>query len=238
MNFRDNPEASPSREHFGPAARSSGHALSPGRHFDAEVCFMKAILLSVAVFLMVANPAIAQTQGSSTSLERAASPGGAVRLHLSAGGYTVRPSKDNRIHARWFTRYDEDLASVRVKIDVNDKEAVIRASGPHNNFRVEIEIPARSRLYARLTAGELRIEGIEGSKDVESHAGEIDIDVGNPAWYRSVDASVYFGDLDAEAFRVSKGGIARSFTWQGGGDYRLHAHVGAGELRLYSRGAV
>ena len=199
---------------------------------------MKAILLGLTLCLVAASSTFAQTQTSPTSLERAASPGGSVRLHLSAGGYTVRPSSDNKIHVRWSTRYDEDLASVKVKIEVNDREAVIHTSGPHNNFRVEIEIPARSRLYARLTAGELRIQGIEGSKDVESHAGEIDIDVGNPASYGRVDASVYFGDLNAEAFRVSKGGIARSFTWQGGGEYRLHAHVGAGELRLYSRGAV
>lgn len=199
---------------------------------------MKAILLGLTLCLVLAPSSFAQTANSPTALERAASPGGAVRLHLSAGGYSVRPSADNKIHVRWSTRYDEDLASVKVRIEVNDREAVIRTSGPHNNFRVEIEIPARSHLYARLTAGELRIQGIEGSKDIESHAGEIDIDVGNPASYGRVDASVYFGDLDAEAFRVSKGGIGRSFTWHGAGDYRLHAHVGAGELRLYSRGAV
>jgi hypothetical protein len=193
------------------------------------------IIPGLAFSLLLVSSGFAQSGLPPTSLEREASAGGTVRLRLSAGGYRIRASRDNKIRVRWETRWPDELASVRVDVEVRGKEARIRTRGPSNNFQVEIEIPAASDVYARLTAGELSIEGIEGSKDIESHAGDLAIDVGRPESYGRVDASVLAGDLDAAAFRISKGGLWRSFTWHGGGNYRLHAHVGAGELRLYSR---
>ena len=56
--------------------------------------------------------------------------------------------------------------------------------------------------------------------------------VGKADDYGHVDASVNAGDLDAEPFGVSKGGLFRSFDKHGSGKYRLHAHVGAGDLVL------
>jgi len=47
-----------------------------------------------------------------------------------------------------------------------------------------------------------------------------------------VDASVNSGELNAAAFNVEKGGLFRSFSQSGPGKYRMHAHVGAGELDL------
>jgi hypothetical protein len=41
------------------------------------------------------------------------------------------------------------------------------------------------------------------------------------------------GDVKAPAFGVNKGGLFRSFRKEyPGGKYRLHAHVGAGDLVL------
>jgi hypothetical protein len=45
-------------------------------------------------------------------------------------------------------------------------------------------------------------------------------------------ASVNSGELNARTFDVEKGGLFRSFERSGPGKYRLHAHVGAGELDL------
>jgi len=66
---------------------------------------------------------------------------------------------------------------------------------------------------------------------VELSFGDLTIEA-NPEDYAHVDASVYSGDLDAEPFAISKGGLFRSFEKRGPGKYRLHAHVGAGELML------
>jgi DUF4097 and DUF4098 domain-containing protein YvlB len=168
-----------------------------------------------------------------TSLDTNFQSGGKIRMQLAGGDYKIEPSPDNKIHINWHMKETNKLKDVRVTADVRDKDAVIRTSGPHNVSFV-IQVPSRSGLYVRLMAGDLKIKDISGDKDIESHAGDVEIDVVDPESYRNVDASVNFGDLDASAFHVSKGGIARSFKSTGHGEYLLHAHVGAGDLRLYS----
>ena len=58
------------------------------------------------------------------------------------------------------------------------------------------------------------------------------IEVGPREDYRSVQASVTAGDLSARPFDVTKGGLFRSFSWQGQGKYSLTARLTAGDLTL------
>ena len=71
-------------------------------------------------------------------------------------------------------------------------------------------------------------------KDISSHAGEIDIDVGNPSDYRRVEASVWAGELHVQPFGPAREGLFRSFDWTGPGRYLLNARLKAGELRLHA----
>jgi hypothetical protein len=73
---------------------------------------------------------------------------------------------------------------------------------------------------------------VTGNKDIELHAGQLNVEVGKPEDYAHVEGSVNTGEVNAMAFNVSKGGLFRSFQKDGPGKYRLHAHVGAGELDL------
>ena len=82
------------------------------------------------------------------------------------------------------------------------------------------------------------IRRVEGDKDVELHAGELDIDVVRAEDYKHVDAGVWAGELHAAAFRVAKEGLFRSFDWTGTGRYSLHAHLKAGEIRLHANQAA
>ena len=112
-------------------------------------------------------------------------------------------------------------------------EAELRISGgPKNDLQVTIEVPRSSMLYVRMPAGELSVEGVAGDKDIELHAGELTVGVGDSTDYGHVDASVFAGDLEAAPFHESHGGLFRSFEKTGTGKYRLHAHVGAGDLTL------
>jgi len=47
-----------------------------------------------------------------------------------------------------------------------------------------------------------------------------------------VDASVYAGEVDAEAFGDNNGGLFRSSSKTAEGPNHLHAHVGSGQLAL------
>ena len=196
-----------------------------------------ASIFGVTLAAFLVGQSDGQLPRLSDSLERAFAPGGQIHMNLSAGEYRISGAKDHRIHVLWKVRNAADLPRVRVQADVKGSEATVATDGVRDGFEVEIQVPARSGLRVRLTAGDLTVEGIEGNKDIESHAGDLTIDVGRAEDYSRVDAALWAGDLEAPAFNVSKGGLFRSFDWKGNGVYTLHAHLKAGDLRLLSRHA-
>jgi hypothetical protein len=165
-------------------------------------------------------------------VERAFAAGGTVHLDLAAGGYKLTGTDANRIRIQWRTRRPSDVDRVGVRAEVNGTTARISTSRPRDGLFVEIELPSRTSLVLSLSAGDLLIRGIEGSKDVSVWAGDVGIEVGEPAQYRSVHASVQMGDLSARPFNVSKGGLFRTFRTTGKGPYDLRARLFAGDLTL------
>jgi len=85
-----------------------------------------------------------------------------------------------------------------------------------------------------MRAGDVRIQGIEGNKDIHMTAGDLSIEL-SPASYSLVNASVTVGDLRASPFRISKEGFKNSFEWRGSGEYTLRASLFAGDLTLSSQ---
>jgi len=159
--------------------------------------------------------------------------GGTIRLHLEAGGYTISPADSERIVVTCHARTEEQLRHIKVEIKRMAASADIYISDtPNNNFRGIVEVPRRSNLWVRLSAGELVIGNVEGDKDLEVRAGRIQVDVPHSEQYGHRDASVLTGSIEASAFDISKGGLFRSFDQHGPGKYRLHAHVMAGEIDL------
>ena len=110
--------------------------------------------------------------------------------------------------------------------------------GPHlqhgdNGLEVKIEVPRRTNLSVRMFAGEVRVEEVKGDKDIDLGAGQITISSIHDGDYRSVDASVSIGEVQARAFGTDRGGFFRSFSINNpNGDYRLQAHVTTGEIDL------
>jgi hypothetical protein len=189
----------------------------------------------LAAFVGAQAVGTAADERLSDSLERAFAANGRISMDLSAGEYRILGRQDDRIRLDWSVRDADQLRKVRARADVRGNEATVTTDGPTNHFKVTVQVPARADLYIRLTAGELKVENIQGNKDIESHAGELDIDVGRPEEYHHVEASIWAGELHAAPYHVSKEGLFRSFDWKGRGPYRLHARLKAGELRLYSR---
>jgi hypothetical protein len=194
------------------------------------------LLIVVAAGVMVASVRTSDETRTSDSLERVFEPGGRIKMDLSAGAYRIEASRDNHIRMNWHVKNAWRLSRTDVRADVRGSEATLSTDGAGNGFRGFIEVPRQSHLEVRLTAGELALRGIEGDKDVELHAGELDLDVGRAEDYGRVDAAVWAGELDAAPFRTTKDGLFRSFRWTGPGKYRLHAHLKAGEIRMRSVG--
>jgi hypothetical protein len=190
-------------------------------------------LLAFFVLLFVGGAAPAQNNSPEGWVQGKFAPGGSIRFHLSSGGYTISGTDSSAIVITYRYKNSARLKQVKAWIKAGDSGADVWVQNtPHDNFEATIEVPHRSNLWVRLSAGEVKIEGIEGDKDVESHAGEIDIEIPHPDEYGHRDASVLAGSLEASAFDVSKGGLWRSFEQTGPGKYHLHAHVTAGEINF------
>ena len=197
-----------------------------------------AVAAAILGTALVASPFALPNQDARTkeSLERAFSQNGRIRMDLAAGEYHISGSPDNRIRLEWSVRDAAQLPRVQARADVHGRDASITTDGPSNKgLNVAIQVPQQADLYVRLTAGDLRIDGIQGNKDVELHAGDVRIDVGRAQDYHNVDASVWAGEIRAAPFQVHKEGLFRSFDWSGKGPYRLHAKLKAGDLRLISK---
>ena len=183
---------------------------------------VSAVVLGTILVVTPAAQSRSQ-QGRSDSLQTPFVANGRISMDLSAGGYRISASQDDRIHLQWTVRNRSQLQGVEARAEVDGSDATIVLDGPTNNFHVTIEVPKRSDLSIRLSAGELSVEDIVGDKDIRLNAGELRIDVGHPADYGRVEGSVWAGELSAAPFRIGKGGLFRSFDWRGDGEYRLRA---------------
>jgi hypothetical protein len=191
------------------------------------------LLLCVALGCIV--PAVADDGPTPPlSVSQHFSSRGTVRMYLTSGSYSIRSTDAEQIHVTGTADYPSDQSRLRAEVNIRGTEATVVTRGPHNNTHFTIEVPRHSNLLIRLSAGDIEVQRVEGDLDISSHAGDVDVEVPRASDYRSVDASVLAGDLNAPAFGTSTGGLFRSLHWSGSGAYRLHAHLGAGDLELHA----
>ena len=159
--------------------------------------------------------------------------GSQLSLHLRSGDVRVVGKGGDKISVRVDAKDLEKAREVRVTFDRSEHSGELHITGgPRNDIQITVEVPRDTGLYVRMPAGELEISDVAGDKDVQLHAGELIVNVGSPDDYSHVDASVVTGGLEAPPFHEDHGGFFRSFHKSGNGKYRLHAHVGAGDLTL------
>jgi hypothetical protein len=189
--------------------------------------FLPLLVLAAAAFACAQDVRIEEVGKSPVEAKFPA--GGQIRMDLCPGGIELVGTDDPVVRVSYHPERDD----VRVRINASGDRGDLKLTGcPHNNFKARIEIPKSTGLYVRMMAGQLDVQDITGDKDVELHFGQLNLDIGKPEQYGHVDASVNSGQLEAGAFNVSKGGLFRSFDQTGPGKYRLHAHVGAGQVEL------
>jgi hypothetical protein len=198
--------------------------------------FRPFLVILLGSTFTVAPHAVAQVAdieaAHKTPVEAKFLPNGQIRIDVCPSAARVVGTNDDSIRVS-YNAPDGNDSDVKVRIKVEGERAGIKVSGcPRNNFHLNIEVPASSDLYARMFAGQMNVDNLSGNKDVELHFGQLTMEVGKAEDYRHVEASVMSGDLQASAFNVSKGGLFRSFDQDGPGKFRIHAHVGAGQIDL------
>jgi hypothetical protein len=197
---------------------------------------MKRLAVTVGLLFLLSAITFAQKTARVTGQDRFEADfpsGGHLRLHIRSGELKVIGGDEEKIKIRYWGKNAAEARDVKVSLRTIGNTGVLRVhGGPHNDFQIEIQVPRASNLYLRMPAGDAEIKNLVGDKDVELHAGDLTMAVGSPEEYAFADASVLAGDLETGPFGVSKDGLFRSFHHQGSGKYKLHAHVGAGDLTL------
>jgi hypothetical protein len=184
-----------------------------------------ALILCAGAF---AAPGVADAQ--TKSADKAFVSGGKVDIHLDAGDYEVRAAADNHVRVTMTGKTGD--ATVDVVVDGKHADVTVRHTS-HTNFKCIVEVPKASDVAIRLSAGDLQVGAIAGSKDVESGAGDMTIAVGNPDDYANIDASVSVGDLSGGPLGDAGGQfVSHSIKKTGKGWRTFHAHLGAGDLKL------
>jgi hypothetical protein len=157
-----------------------------------------------------------------------------IRLDLRSGEFRIVGRDGDKISIRATGPNVEKAREMTVtfKHFGNHADLQIANGAVKDGPSITVEVPKVSALFVRMPFGDLSVEGVSGDKDVELHAGDLSIEVGDANNYRRVDASVNAGDISADPFGESRDGLFRSFQKTGAGRYKLHAHIGAGDLTL------
>jgi hypothetical protein len=179
---------------------------------------------------LITLPALLPAQDCSKPFDSPLAPGQQLSIDVRAGDIEITGSKAAALHVT--CRLDDASRAKDVKISLAAGRLRI-SGGPDKSVRIRIEVPDKTNLTVRATAGDMIIKGITGDKDVELNAGNLTIQVGDPASYRVAEGSVMAGDLNAKVFGETKDGLFRSFRKENSkGQYRLRAKLMAGDLTL------
>ncbi len=197
------------------------------------------MLKAFALFLLLAG-ALALAEEHGTIVERGKdrfetefAAGGRLRLEVRSGDVRISGSDSDKISIHYEGRRANESDDVVVTCKKAGRGAELEISGgPRNEFQIRIEVPRETELHVRMPFGELGIVKVQGDKDVELHAGQLNMEIGDPKDYAQIEASVLTGELDLSAVGIEKGGLFRSYKKDGPGKYRLYAHVGSGEIDL------
>jgi DUF4097 and DUF4098 domain-containing protein YvlB len=116
----------------------------------------------------------------------------------------------------------------------NGELKIIGGSGSrYNSVTIHVDLPQKTALTIRQTAGNLTVRDVTGDKEIDLRAGNIEILGSQPKEYSSVDLSARAGNIEAPKYGIQRSGLFRSETKSGlDGSYKLRAHVTTGNVTI------
>lgn len=196
---------------------------------------LKAVIIFalLACGIVSAEQPLVLAEKGKDSFETQFAPGGRMDLDVRSGEVRIAGTDSDKISIHYEGRNGSDTGDVDVHCKKIGRDAVLEVSGgPRNDFQIRIEIPRETALHVRMPFGDLAIESVHGSKNVEIYAGQLTMEIGDPNDYSRIAASVLTGEVNLAPLGISKGGLFRSYKKDGPGKYNLYAHVGSGEIDL------
>jgi len=111
--------------------------------------------------------------------------GGMVHVRLSVGDLHIKRGESNQIRLHYTVKSwrESHVKEAHVDIDVHGRDADIEFHAPtsgNTQFDVELEVPQNTNLEVHEKVGDLRIDDIEGDKDLGLSVGDIRVAFGHP----------------------------------------------------------
>jgi|GEM_PF-1880186 len=201
---------------------------------------MRSACFAAGVALLASNIAgFAQTKiPCGQTMNRSLQPRAVLIIDSKPAGLQIVGTDQEGIRVSCTAGDDEIAKNIVFHFSPTANGGKLSIEGPYsqhgnNGIEVKIEVPRRTSLGIHMFAGQVTVKEVKGDKDIDLGAGQITISSIHGGDYRSVDASVSVGEVQARAFGADKGGFFRSFSRKSpSGDYRLQAHVTTGEIEL------
>lgn len=160
-------------------------------------------------------------------------PGSSLSIDVRPGNIEIRGADTDAVRVTCELKGGAPATKVTVSL----RNGELRISGgsgdKYNSANIRIDVPQQLGLHVRAPAGNLTIRDVTGDKDVELRAGNIEVFDRSRSQYRSVELSARAGNIEAREYGIERGGLFRSDRKTGlKGQYRLHAHVTAGNVTI------
>lgn len=206
----------------------------PVRSFSplTRVCGAVLLCLALVPFCAARDWNYEETRTDS----REFSPGGTVHVNLGVGDLHIRRGDSNKINLRYTVKSHREgnVKDARVNFDVHGNEANVEfhaSSGANTQFDVELEVPNTTNLDVHEKVGDMRVEDVEGDKDLELGVGDILV-TRERSTYKLVRASAGIGDVNGSSYGATSGWLGKTLKYRGEGKYELRARVGVGDITL------
>lgn len=166
-------------------------------------------------------------------------PGGSLRIALPVGDLHISKGTDpHHIVVRYTPDPHKPDAAQRahLRFEVQGAHAEIEFNAPRNvSIDTEIEVPGRTDLQVNMSVGDLTVEGVQGDKNLQTHVGDVKVDLGADIDLLNAEASTQIGDLDAPPVGTMHGWLGHTWRYRGDGRYLLHVHTDIGDVDLSSK---
>ena len=160
-------------------------------------------------------------------------PGTRLRLDIRPGNIDVRGADGDGLRVTCSFKDGTSPGAITVSFQNGELRVSGGPTGGNSDATIRIDLPRRSDLYVRSSAGNLTIRDVTGDKDVELRAGNIDIYAARSE-YRSAALSATAGNVEAPSLGIQGSGLFRSKKKSGlPGQYHLKAHVTAGNVTVH-----
>jgi len=103
----------------------------------------------------------------------------ALAIDLRSGDIEIVGTDQPLVRVTCQMRDGDNPESVKISLAANH----LRIMRTLHDVRIRIEVPEKTNLLIRASAGDMTVSGITGDKDVELRAGDLTIHVGAPELY-------------------------------------------------------